>query len=252
MNFGKVSGNGIGVGLSQRMFEPLLQELSGRCTMCPSQSGWRREQMQFFSLGTWAQWAWKAKIFPVDPGGSHLILGKSLIEPLEQYASVRNLGGGGERLWEAQRLVRLVSWFREDCRSGSHSPGLCTEMCCSLKWAPKRHCFCWGLSGMAMRKPVPNNNWPISFILFSFFLTSCLVLTLCFSLHLSVLFIRLFLPSKTWPESSDGSRAYRRGQIRWSAQNQQWWGTSKSPQAPAFPIEYVGFAFSFHPCSFVS
>lgn len=29
MNFGKVSGKGIGVGLSQRMFEPLLHELSG-------------------------------------------------------------------------------------------------------------------------------------------------------------------------------------------------------------------------------
>lgn len=29
MNFGKVSGKGIGVGLSQRMFEPLLHEVSG-------------------------------------------------------------------------------------------------------------------------------------------------------------------------------------------------------------------------------
>lgn len=29
MNFGKVSGKGMGVGLSQRMFEPLLHELSG-------------------------------------------------------------------------------------------------------------------------------------------------------------------------------------------------------------------------------
>lgn len=81
------------VGLSQRMFGPLLQELSGHCTVCPSQMGGEGSTCNSSLLVPGPSGARNLRFSHLTPGrGSHLILGKSLFEPCDQYMSVRNLG----------------------------------------------------------------------------------------------------------------------------------------------------------------
>lgn len=100
MNFGKVSGKEIGVGLSQKMFEPLLHELSGHpdSLYFPERVGKRAEAILFSGylgpggLETWDLLTWlRCRC---------LTLGMSPFEPQEQCSYVRNLGDRTEHLWE--------------------------------------------------------------------------------------------------------------------------------------------------------
>ena len=78
MNFGKVSGKGIGVGLSQRMFEPLLCELSGHLHSLYFSGGVeeRTEAILSWYLGPggwtrgFAHFAWRQPSHPGNPRNS--------------------------------------------------------------------------------------------------------------------------------------------------------------------------------------
>lgn len=164
MNFGKVSGNRIGVELSQRMFEPLLQDLSGHCTICPSQSGWGREQMQLFSLGTWAHWGWKFEIFPLDSRqGESSHPGKELVWTLWTVPICKEPGVGAEHLWEGNHgelgALGIVSkWTAEVFHTVQLWALEKSFFLRSVPGAPVLQCFSWELPGIAIRKPTSNNN----------------------------------------------------------------------------------------------
>lgn len=77
MNFGKVSGKGIGVGLSQRIVEPLLHELSGHpgSLYLLLRDGGREDKSHSVLVPRSRMGVWTPGIHPVGLGGSHLILG---------------------------------------------------------------------------------------------------------------------------------------------------------------------------------
>lgn len=165
MNFGKVSGNGIGVGLSQRMFEPfcsrsclvtaqfVLPRVGGEGSRCNSSL-----------LVPGPRGAGNLRFSQLTPGGAISSWEKACLNPLNSILVSGTLGRERTAVGrEARRTVHRVCCLQKGCPSVSHSPVLCTGE--AAPWG-QLQCFCWGIPGIAVRKPLSNNNWPFSFTFF--------------------------------------------------------------------------------------
>lgn len=200
MNFGKVSGNGIGVGLSQRMFEPfcsrsclvtaqfVLPRVGGEGSRCNSSL-----------LVPGPRGAGNLRFSQLTPGGAISFWEKACLNPLNSILVSGTLGRERTSVGrKARRTVRRVCCLQKGCPSVSHSPVLCTGE--AAPWGQLQEPLSSSASAEGSQALPSGNPFPtiidlsplLFFSSFSLLLTSHLVPTLCFSLHLSVLFIYFY------------------------------------------------------------
>ena len=141
MNFGKVSGKGIGVGLSQRMSEPLLCELSSH------------PDSLSFSERVQGAWTWGICAMCLEAAISPW-------EPQEQCSYVRSLGERAQHLWEenCQGLsVLCLVIYRTVFQIIKYSAlGKCFSLQ-PVPGTPEPQCFCSRPADVAL-STLPSNN----------------------------------------------------------------------------------------------
>lgn len=128
MNFGKVSGNGIGVGLSQRMFEPVcsrsclvtvqfvLPRVGGEGSRCNSSL-----------LVPGPRGAGNLRFSQLTPGGAISSWERACLNPLNSILVSGTLGRERTSVGrKARGTVRRVCCLQKGCPRVSHSPVRCT------------------------------------------------------------------------------------------------------------------------------
>ena len=154
MNFGKVSGKGIGVGLSQRMSEPLLCELSSHpdSLSFSERVEERTEAILSWYLGPGA-WTWGICAICLEAAISPW-------EPQEQCSYVRSLGERAQHLWEenCQGLsVLCLVIYRTVFQIIKYSAlGKCFSLQ-PVPGIPEPQCFCSRPADVAL-STLPSNN----------------------------------------------------------------------------------------------
>lgn len=210
-NFGKVSGNRIGVGLSQRMLSLCSRSCLVTAQFVLPRVGGEGSRCNSSLLVPASRGAGNLRLSQLTPGRAI-----SSWERVVWTTAVRNLGDGAEHLGKESKenCVPCVLFSRGLPKCFPQSSSVCWRNASpwsQLQEVPSSHDSAEGSQALPLGNPFPTiiDLSSLFFFNFSFFLTSCLVLTVCFSLHLNVLFTHLFLPFKMWPKSSDGSRGYK-------------------------------------------
>lgn len=154
MNFGKVSGKGIGWDFPRECLSLCSASCPVTQTVCPSQKGWRRGQKPSCP-GTWDQGAWTWDICTIC-----LEAAISPWEPQKQCSYVRNLGERAQHLWEenCQGLsVLCLVIYRTVFQVIKYSAlGECFSLQ-PIPGTPEPQCFCSRPAHVAF-SILPSNN----------------------------------------------------------------------------------------------
>lgn len=183
MNFGKVSGNGIGVGLSQRMFEPfcsrsclvsaqfVLPRVGGEGSRCNSSL-----------LVPGPRGARNLRFSQLTPGGAISSWERACLNPLNSMLVSGTLGRERTSVGrKARRTVCHVCCLQKGCPRISHSPVLCAGEAPpwgQLQEPPSSSASAEGSQALPLGNPFPRiiNLSPLLFSpSFSLFLISRLV-----------------------------------------------------------------------------